>query len=141
MLAESMDNLELAESDLLKVIELEPRNAMALNALGYTLTNKTNRHKEALVYIEKAYEISPDDPAIIDSMGWVNYRLGNYEEALTYLRKAIAMESDHEIAAHLGEVLWVSGLETEAKRVWGEALDKKQDSEVLKTVMKRFLNK
>lgn len=140
MLAESMNDLALAESDLLYIIKLEPRNAMALNALGYTLTNKTNRHQEALVYIEQAYAISPDDAAIVDSMGWVHYRLGNYEQALTYLRKAIAMEADHEIAAHLGEVLWVSGLQTEAERVWTEALNKRQDSEVLKTVMKRFLN-
>lgn len=139
MLAESMGNLSLAESDLLKVIEIEPRNAMALNALGYTLANKTNRHQEALAYIEKAYAISPEDPAIIDSMGWVNYRLGNYQEALSFLRKAIAIQADHEIAAHLGEVLWVSGLETEAKQVWTDALDKNQESEALKTVMKRFL--
>jgi tetratricopeptide (TPR) repeat protein len=114
---------------------------MALNALGYTLTNKTDRHQEALVYIKKAYEISPNDPAIIDSMGWVNYRLGNYSEALKYLRKAISIEPDHEIAAHLGEVLWVSGLEVEAKRVWEEALEKSSDSEVLKSVMEKFIRK
>jgi len=141
LLAESMNNLSLAESDLLKVIEMEPRNAMALNALGYTLTNKTDRHQEALVYIKKAYEISPNDPAIIDSMGWVNYRLGNYPEALKYLRKAISIEPDHEIAAHLGEVLWVSGLEVEAKRVWEEALEKSSGSEVLKSVMEKFIRK
>ncbi len=139
MLAESLDRLDVVEQDLLKVIELEPRNANALNALGYTLTNKTDRHEEALVYIEKAYEISPNEPAIIDSMGWVNYRLGNYEKAIAYLREAIALEPDHEIAAHLGEVLWVSGSEDEAQRVWDEALARKKDSEILQSVMKRFL--
>jgi tetratricopeptide (TPR) repeat protein len=141
MLAERVGNLKLTESDLLFVIEREPRNAMALNALGYTLTNKTNRHKEALKYIEKAYEISPQDPAIVDSMGWVYYRLGDYPKAISFLEQAIALQADHEIAAHLGEVLWVSGLETEAKRVWDEALAKQADSEALKSVMAKFLNK
>src|SRR5690606_7667453 len=92
MLAESMDRLDIAEGDLRKILGQEPDNAMALNALGYTLTNKTTRHQEALQLIEKAYELSPNDPAIIDSMGWVHYRLGNYEMAISYLRKAMAMD-------------------------------------------------
>jgi tetratricopeptide (TPR) repeat protein len=139
MLAEQMNRIDITEQDLLAVIEKEPRNALALNALGYTLTNKTNRHDEALVYIEKALEISPNDPAIIDSMGWVQFQLGNYDEAVSFLRKAIALEADHEIAAHLGEALWVSGMKTEAKEVWDDALAKNKDSEILKSVMQRYL--
>ncbi len=140
MLAESMDKLDIVEQELLYIIEREPNHAMALNALGYTLTNKTQRHQEALKYIERAYEIAPDDAAIIDSLGWVYYQLGDYEQALKYLRRALALQADHEIAAHLGEVLWVSGLEQEAKRVWDEALVKNQNSEILKQVMSRFID-
>ncbi len=139
LLAEQLNKLDIAERDLKKVIELEPKNALALNALGYTLTNKTNRHKEALVYISRALELSPEDPAIIDSMGWVQFHLGNHEVALKYLRQAIALSPDHEIAAHLGEVLWVSGFKTEAQRVWDDALANNKDSEVLKSVMDRYL--
>jgi len=139
LVAERLDKLHLAESDLLKVLELEPNNAMALNALGYTLTNKTDRHEEALVYIEKAYHLEPNDPAILDSMGWVYYNLNDYEKALSFLRDALALQQDDEIAAHLGEVLWVSGSQTEAKQVWDTALNHHQDSQILKDVMRRFL--
>jgi tetratricopeptide (TPR) repeat protein len=90
-------------------------------------------------YIKRAMELEPNEPAIIDSMGWVNYRMGNYDEALKYLRRAVGMMQDPEIAAHLGEVLWVSGRHDEARRVWERALEEAPDSSILLEVMNRFL--
>ena len=139
LLADRLDRLDILEKDLLKVINLEPKNAAALNALGYTLTNKTTRHKEAFNYISRALELTPNDPAVIDSMGWVYYRMGNNQEAIKYLQQANSMLSDHEIAAHLGEVLWAEGLYEEAKKVWNEAIGKYKESPILKEVMERFL--
>jgi len=141
MLAEQLGRLDVLEQDLLKVIKLEPKNAAALNALGYTLTNKTSRHQEAFKYISRALELTPNDPAVIDSMGWVHYRMGNNADAIKYLKQANSMQSDHEIAAHLGEVLWVEGFHEEAKKVWNDALGKYKESTILKEVMEKFLGK
>ncbi|GIT48634.1 MAG: hypothetical protein Ct9H300mP14_05620 [Gammaproteobacteria bacterium] len=90
-----------------RLIELEPDNAHAYNALGYTLADQTDRLDEALVLIERALVLLPEDPFILDSMGWVHYRLGNNDLAREYLQKAIDLRLDAEIAAHLGEVLWM----------------------------------
>ena len=94
--------------------------------------------KEAWELIERAYELNPEDPAIIDSMGWIKYRLGQKEAALDYLRQAYEAFEDQEIAAHLGEVLWVTGQREEALIIWREALEKNPDSEILRDVMRRF---
>lgn len=108
------DRLELAEQDLRRIIQIDGDNAMALNALGYTLTDLTRRHSEALRLIERALELQPDDPATLDSMGWVLYRLGRLEESLGYLQRAHAMDDNPEIAAHLAEVMFFSGQRAEA---------------------------
>lgn len=138
LLAESMDRLDQCEADLKQILAADPDNAQALNALGYTLADRTDRYKEALTYIQHALELSPDEPAILDSMGWVQYRLGNLEQALVYLRKAYKGDPDPEVAAHLGEVLWVSGDRDAANEVWDEALKKDPQNKSLLKVIKRF---
>ncbi|MEN2507312.1 tetratricopeptide repeat protein [Stutzerimonas stutzeri] len=138
MIAEKRGDLAQLEQDLRFIIEREPDNAMAINALGYTLADRTTRYDEALALIQQAYQINPDDAAILDSLGWVNYRMGNLEEAETQLRKAYQRFADHEIAAHLGEVLWTAGEQREARRIWGEALKQQPDSEVLHETIKRL---
>ncbi len=138
MIAEKRGDLAQLEKDLRFIIEREPDNAMAINALGYTLADRTDRHREALALIEQAYQLNPDDPAILDSLGWVNYRLGNLEQAETQLRKALERFPDHEVAAHLGEVLWAAGKQRDARRIWSEALKQQPDSEILKETIKRL---
>lgn len=138
LLAERLNQLALAEQDLRKVVERDPENAHALNALGYTLADRTDRHAEALGYIQRALQLLPDDPAVIDSMGWVHYRMGNHDEAIKYLRRAFELNSDAEIAAHLGEVLWVTGRHDEARAIWAQGLKDDPQNKVLGEVMKRF---
>jgi tetratricopeptide (TPR) repeat protein len=110
----------------------------ALNALGYTLADRTDRFDEAYDLIRRAYEQRPDDPAIIDSMGWVTYRLGRLDEAEGYLRQALEKHFDAEIAAHLGEVLWARGRQDEARQIWHDALQRDPDHVLLKQVIERF---
>jgi len=126
--AEKLNMLDVAESDLKLVIMHEPENATALNALGYTLADRTERLNEAREYILKAAQLLPDDPAILDSLGWVHYRLGQYEDAIKWLSKAFAQLQDAEIAAHLGEALWMDGQTQKAKSIWrqGEKLNGNQ---------------
>ncbi|MFK8397817.1 tetratricopeptide repeat protein [Pseudomonas sp. BGr12] len=138
MLAEKRNDLAQMEQDLRLIIQREPDNAMALNALGYTLADRTTRYSEARDLIQKAHSLNPDDPAILDSLGWVNYRLGNLSEAETYLRKALERFPDHEVAAHLGEVLWAQGKQSEARKVWAAALQSQPDSAVLRDTMLRL---
>ncbi len=138
LIAEKLGELDLLESDLRTILETEPDNAQVLNALGYTLADRTQRYEEALQYIEKALELQPNDAAVMDSMGWVKYRLGDYEASVAYLRKAIELAGDPEIAAHLGEVLWVMGKQSDALKVWEEALKQDPNHEVLLKTMKRF---
>jgi tetratricopeptide (TPR) repeat protein len=138
MLGEQLGNLNLAEQDLRKIINLEPDNATALNALGYTLANRTDRYEEAATLISRALALDPQEPAIMDSMGWVNYRLGDYASALEYLRQAYRAFPDPEVAAHLGEVLWSSGDQEAARTLWSQALEKNPDHAVLLETMQRF---
>ncbi|TNF32812.1 MAG: tetratricopeptide repeat protein [Gammaproteobacteria bacterium] len=136
--AEKLDMLEMTESDLRMILMHEPDNANALNALGYTLADRTGRLQEAKDYILKAMQLVPDDPAILDSLGWVYYRLGQHEEAIKWLRKAFAALEDAEIAAHLGEVLWVTGKTQEAREIWQRGLKVKPDHPLLLNTIKRY---
>jgi tetratricopeptide (TPR) repeat protein len=138
LVAERLGQIDQLEADLKFILKTEPDNAHALNALGFTLADQTDRYDEAYAYLKRAIEIMPDDPAIIDSLGWVHYRLGNYDEAIQLLRKALARYDDSEIAAHLGEVLWVTGEQEEARGIWQKALKKSPDDPVLLKVMQRF---
>jgi len=131
-------DIDLAVDDFKLILSTDPENADALNALGYTLADQTDRYQEAMDYILKAHRLKPDNPAILDSLGWVLYRLGKYQEALKYLHKAAIANPDAEIAAHLGEVLWVMGNRNQAKEVWNKALTTEPDSEKLKEVMQRL---
>lgn len=137
--AERLGNIALLESDLGLVLEKDPDHAHALNALGYTLADRTDRYQEALAYIKRALKLAPNDPAIIDSMGWVQYRLGNLNAALNYLRLASEGLKDGEIAAHLGEVLWASGDKESARKIWEEALREYPDSKVLQRAIQKFM--
>jgi len=138
MLAEKMDLIDVLEQDLRAVLEKEPDHPQALNALGYTLADRTNRYEEALGFVKRALELSPEDFYILDSMGWVLYRLGRLDEAAKYLRKAIKLRHDPEIAAHLGEVLWVKGDKKGAKEVWATALKTTPEDRRLLDIIKRF---
>lgn len=136
--AEKLGEIDLAVKDLQSIVKREPKNAQALNALGYTLIDKTPRVEEGLEYVKRALKLEPDDPAIHDSMGWAYYRLGKYDEALKYLKRAFAKLKDAEIAAHLGEVLWVAGEHAAAQEVWDAALQHAPDHDLLLNVMQKF---
>ena len=135
---ERLDNLAAAESDLRRLIELDPENADALNALGYTLADRTDRFQEALELIQRALKLKPDTPAIVDSLGWVLYRLGRTAEALPHLRRAFDLQRDAEVAAHLGEVLWMSGDKDEARSIWRQGRELDPDNRALKQVLERL---
>ena len=138
MLAERMDRLDILERDMREILSRQPDNAEALNALGYTLADRTDRYEEAYALIKRALELKPDDHYIVDSMGWILHRLGRHREALEQLRRAMSIRPDPEIAAHLGEVLWVLGEKVEARRIWEAALRETPDDERLLDVIKRF---
>ncbi|NEV62985.1 tetratricopeptide repeat protein [Thiorhodococcus minor] len=131
-------DIAAGEQDLRRIIEVEPNHADALNALGYTLADRTKRYEEARALIERAYAIKPDEPAILDSMGWVSYRLGNLETALDYLERAFEKLDDGEIAAHLGEVLWALGRRADALAVWDKALQAHPGHDYLQAVVGRY---
>jgi tetratricopeptide (TPR) repeat protein len=138
MLAERVDRVDVLEASLRKLIKLRPDHAHAYNALGYSLADRNLRLVEAKELIEQALKLAPDDYFIVDSMGWVLYRQGNLKEALTWLRRAHAGRPDAEIAAHLGEVLWIAGERGEAEKVWREAVEKHPKSDTLLKTIKRF---
>ncbi|SOD40792.1 tetratricopeptide repeat protein [Nitrosovibrio sp. Nv4] len=137
--AEKIGKSDIMEQDLRKLIQLRPDHAHAYNALGYGLAEHSNRLPEALELIEKAIKLSPNDPYIMDSLGWVHYRMGNLNQGLSYLKQAFGLTPDPEIAAHLGEVLWVQGTKEEATEVWQSALKNHPDNEVLLSTMKKFM--
>lgn len=138
MAAERIDRLDVLERDLRAIIERDPDHAEALNALGYTLADRTDRYQEALELVERALALGPDEYHIVDSMGWVLYRLGRHEEAAEHLRRSYEGERDPVVAAHLGEVLWALGRREEAREVWGTALEEAPDNEVLLETIERF---
>ena len=138
MLAERIDRLDEAEKRLRRVIVLQPERAHAYNALGYSFADRNINLDEARTLIDKAHSLSPDDPAILDSMGWIAFRQARLTEAEGYLRRAIEKFQDGEIAAHLGEVLWAQGRKDDARAVWQKQLAAQPDSDILKKTMARF---
>ena len=138
MLAERIDRMEEAEKRLRRVITLQPTRAHAFNALGYSFADRNINLDEARTLIEKAHGIAPDDPAILDSMGWIAFRQGRMAEAEGYLKRALEKFQDGEIAAHLGEVLWAQGRQDEAKKVWDAQLKAQPDSDILKKTVARL---
>ena len=138
MVAERLGRIDWLERDLLSVLQREPDHVDALNSLGYTLADRTDRLDEAYTYVKRALELRPDSFYIMDSMGWVLYRQGKLDEALSYLRKAIQAKPDSEIAAHLGEVLWVKGDKDAARDIWHKALKQSPESSALLDTIKRL---
>lgn len=138
MLAERIDRIDILETSLKKLIKLQPEYAHAYNALGYTLADRNERLDEARGLIERALKLSPDDAFIVDSMGWVLYRMGKLEESVKYLRRAFAGRPDPEIAAHLGEVLWMMGDRKEAETLWRDAASKSPQNDTLLKTIKRL---
>jgi Flp pilus assembly protein TadD len=138
MLAVGLDQIEVLERDLRRILAADPDHVDALNALGYTLADRTDQLDAAHALIERALQLRPDDPAILDSMGWVLFRQGRSEDAESYLRRALGHGFDAEIAAHLGEVLWALGRRDEAREVWSHALGEAPEHEYLLRVLSRF---
>jgi len=138
MAAEKVDRLDLMEANIRKLIQLKPDHAHAYNALGYSLADRNIRLDEARTLLDQALKLAPDDPFIIDSMGWVLFRQGDLDGARKQLERAYQLRPDGEIAAHLGEVLWAQGRQDEARKLWADALKKEPSHEVLQSTIKRF---
>ena len=134
---ERRDDIARAEADLRRILVIEPESIAALNALGYTLADRTDRYAEALELINRARAAEPDNAAIIDSYGWVLYRLGRTQDALAELRRAFALQKDAEIGAHLGEVLWVLGQREEARRYFEQARELDPDNRALRRALEK----
>ncbi|MDX1802021.1 MAG: tetratricopeptide repeat protein, partial [Marinobacter sp.] len=138
MLKDSMGNTAEAEQDLRAIIEQQPDNAVALNALGYILANQDGRLTEAEDLISRALAQDKNNPAIMDSMGWVLFRQGRVDEALNYLQAAYDQFPDPEVAAHLGEALWTSGQREKARKIWRDGLDHNPDDALIRSTMERL---
>ena len=137
-IAERLGKLDAAEADLRHLIKLEPEHAHAYNALGYTLVDRTTRLEEGIALLRKALELGPDDPFILDSMGWAQFKAGRLAEAVDFLKRAYGQRPDPEIAAHLGEAMWAAGRRDEARQVWQGSLRDHPDNDVLKETLSRF---
>ncbi|HKY69449.1 MAG TPA: tetratricopeptide repeat protein, partial [Gammaproteobacteria bacterium] len=135
---ETLKQIENAEQDLVTILAKNPINIEALNALGYILTEYTHRYDEASAYLQKAMDLSPNNPIILDSMGWLQYKLGHFEKAIKYLQNALAISPDPEIAAHLGEVLFASHKLKEAEKVFQNALELNPNNQNLLEAMHRL---
>ena len=138
LVSEKRNDMALMEQDLNSIIQQDANNATALNALGYVLANRAERLDEAFELISRALAIKPEDPAILDSLGWVEYRRGNLDRAFRLLEKAYALFPDPEVAAHLGEVLWVKEQKQQAQQIWQQALEKNPEHPVLTETMQRL---
>jgi len=138
MMAEKLNRLDVMEASLRRVIEIAPKNQNAYNALGYSLAERNIRLDEAYALVSKALELAPEDPFIIDSMGWVQFRLGRLKEAEELLRRAYTLRPDAEIAVHLGEVLWAQGQRDDARKLWREAGAKDPKNDTLKNTLGRL---
>ncbi len=138
MLADKTGKYETSERLLRKLIQIKPDHAHAYNALGYSLLERNERIPEALELVEKALQLAPDDAAIMDSVGWGYYRSGKLDESVNMLRRAFAGNPDPEVAAHLGEVLWVRGDKDEARKIWQDSLKANPGNTLLQAVIKKF---
>jgi len=138
MIDERLNRLDEMEKLLRRILVLQPDNSQALNALGYSLADRNLRLDEALTMVRQAHELSPADPFIVDSLGWVEYRMGHFDAAATLLAQAYSSRKDTEIAAHLGEALWAGGKHEEAARVLRDAHRLDAGNEVLKKTMNRL---
>ena len=138
LLAEKTGHVEEMETALREVMRMAPDNHHAYNALGYSLAERNIRLDEARALIEKAMGMAPEDPFIMDSMGWVEYRLGNLDAAETHLRRAYQLRRDPEIAVHLGEVLWQRGKRADAQKLWLEARAKDPQNDTLRSTLARL---
>ena len=139
MAADKLGKFELFEQLLRKLLQVVPDHAQANNALGYSLLERNVRLEEGMQLVEKAYQLAPDDAAITDSVGWGYYRLGKLDKSAEFLRRAFAVTPDPEIAAHLGEVLWMQGSKDEAAKIWQDTLKAHPDSETLRALIKKFI--
>jgi tetratricopeptide (TPR) repeat protein len=139
LLLDDQQRVAEAEKDLRAYLKLKPKSAQGLNALGYILANRTSRIREARELVSRALKLDPDNPMILDSMGWVEYRSGKLEAALRYLQRAHHLLPDPEVAAHLGEVLWKIGREAEAKALWTRTLEASPDSDIVRQTQQRFV--
>jgi tetratricopeptide (TPR) repeat protein len=140
LIAERINKFDMAEIDLKKILEIDPNNVEALNALGYTLLNNPSRYSEAEKFLGKALALEPNEAVIIDSYGWLQFKLGNFEAALKYLQQAYEKQPENEIAAHLAEVLWVLDRKDEAKKIFNKAIKGSLDDEYLQDFQRRILN-
>jgi len=138
MMADKIGKPEVFEQLMRKVIQISPEYAQAYNALGYGLLERNERIPEAVALVEKALQLAPDDVSIMDSVGWGYYRSGKLDDSVKMLRRAFAGNPDPEIAAHLGEVLWVRGDKPEAKKIWQDSLKANPGNVPLQTVIKKF---
>jgi len=138
LLAAELGWVDIAEKDLRIIISKQPENAAVLNALGYTLADQTERFEEAEALIRQAYILQPDEASIVDSMGWIAYRLGRLAESEKFLRRAWALDRNPEIAAHLGEVLWVSGQREAARVIWRDGMKVDSENPALKETLRRL---
>ena len=141
LMADRLGKLEIMEADLKKILAKNPDNAEALNALGYGLTEKTTRYKEAEVYLQRALLLKPNEAVIIDSYGWLKYKMGDTQAAIDYLQKAYDKQPETEIAAHLAEVLWVSGRKDEARKVFNKAIEEAPGDPYLINFKNKFLGR
>ena len=139
LMAERVDRPDIAEADLQKILAVEPDNVEALNALGYSLLSKPGRYTDAEKYLQRALKLEPDAAVIIDSYGWLQFKLGNTQKALEYLQQAYEKQKENEIAAHLAEVLWVLGRKDEAKELFNKAIKDTPDDEYLLDFQRRIL--
>jgi len=138
MAAEKVDRIDVLEKSLRRLIEARPDHAHAYNALGYTLADRNLRLEEANRLIDKALQLAPDDAHILDSKGWVLFRMGDLEGAIRHLRRAYSLRPDVEIAAHLGEVPWKADMQEEARQVWRRARESEPGNEVLRETLARL---
>jgi tetratricopeptide (TPR) repeat protein len=138
MMADKTGKPDVFEQLMRKLIKIKPDFAQAYNALGYGMLERNERIPEAMELVKKALQLAPDDPSIMDSVGWGYYRSGKLDESVKMLRRAYAGNANPEIAAHLGEVLWVRGDKAEARKIWRESLKKNPGNGPLQAVMKKF---